>query len=46
MDAPSFEESNCQRHAIKYRLADIITQKIGWGTNTSHAECGQLSIDW
>ena len=35
-----------EHHDVEYRhsrVADIILQ-IGWETNTSHAECGQLSI--
>ena len=34
-----------EHHDVKYRysrVADIIL-KIGWETNTSHAECGQLN---
>ena len=37
-----------EHHGIEYRhsrIADIILQ-IVWETNTSHAECGQLSIEW
>ena len=34
-----------EHHDVEYRysrVADIL--QIGWETNTSHAECGQLSI--
>ena len=44
-----FKESDRPRpkehHDVEYRhsrVADIL--QIGWETNTSHAECGQLSI--
>ena len=45
-----FEESQIvpvpkEHHDVEYRhsrVADIL--QIGWETNTSHVECGQLSI--
>ena len=36
-----------EHHGVEYRysrVADIILQ-TGWETNTSHVECGQLSIE-
>ena len=37
-----------EHHDVEYRhshVADTILQ-IGWETNTSHAEYGQLSVEW
>ena len=38
-----------EHHSVEYigtssRITDIIL-RIGWGTNTNHAECGQLSVE-
>ena len=36
-----------EHYGVEYRHSRVagISLKIGWGINTSHAECEQLSID-